>query len=528
MYAGMSALHWLVFGAQFGAVRRSALWLSLFVLLLGVPFLAQAQQAGEVEFVRGVAFAQTGAQLPRAMGKGLALREGDRLTTGEGATVIFKLQDGTRMTLRPNSEMVVQAFKYTETAVAEDNSMVLQLLRGGFRTVTGLIAKGSPESAKIQTATATIGIRGTDFDARLCGQDCKAESSKVNQQASPNAVTASAKLVVATGDIAALDLAGARRRLVVGGSVYVGERVETGAGAKAVLVFRDDSRLTLGASTRFVVENFVYDEKNPEDGRFFVSLLTGTMRALTGFVGKANTRNVNFNTATATIGIRGTGLDLDCGSTGSCSFFTWLGSITVTPTGQTALQVLQSGQGLFVSPTGIRPISAPTLENLTRPDTVPVNTKELFGAAKATPTPTAAAPADEKTAPKTDDKGDTQAKSDTPASGTATTGAAGTPATSTATTSTATTPAPAAAISPDEPGLFVTVRDGHVQVTSRNETIHLGRGETGFAASDGRTGRPASIPLFIQYDKVPLPSNTNAAVQSVIKQLSEKPSNQCR
>jgi hypothetical protein len=514
--------------AFLGAAQRSASWLSFFALLLGAPYLAWAQQAGEVEFVRGVAFAQTGAQLPRAMGKGLALKEGDRLTTGEGATVIFRLQDGTRMTLRPNSEMVVQAFKYTETAVAEDNSMVLQLLRGGFRTVTGLIAKGSPESAKVQTATANIGIRGTDFDARLCGQDCKAESSKVNQQASPNAVTASAKLVVATGDIAALDLAGARRRLVVGGSVYVGEQVETGAGAKAVLVFRDDSRLTLGASTRFVVENFVYDEKNPDDGRFFVSLLTGTMRALTGFVGKANNRNVNFTTATATIGIRGTGLDLDCGSTGSCSFFTWLGSIAVTPNGQTALQVLQSGQGLFVSVAGIRPITAPTLENLPRPDTVLVNTKELFGAAKATPAPTAVAPADGKKEAKTDDKSDTQAKSEVPAAGTTANGTASTPATGTTTSSAAAAPAPAPAISPDEPGLFVTVRDGHVEVTSRNETIHLGRGETGFAAADGRTGRPASIPLFIQYDKVPLPGNTNAAVQSVIKQLSEKPSNQCR
>ena len=504
-------------------LRRPILWLPLLAVLLALPHGAYAQQAGEVEFVRGVAFAQTGVQLPRAMGKGLALKEGDRLTTGEGATVIFKLQDGTRMTLRPNSEMVVQAFKYTETAVAEDNSMVLQLLRGGFRTVTGLIAKSSPDSAKVQTATATIGIRGTDFDARLCGQDCKAESSKVNQQASPNAVTASAKLVVATGDIAALDLAGARRRLVVGGSVYVGERVETGAGAKAVLVFRDDSRLTLGASTRFVVENFVYDEKNPEDGRFFVSLLTGTMRALTGYVGKANTRNVNFTTSTATIGIRGTGLDLDCGSTGSCSFFTWLGSIAVTPNGQTALQVLQSGQGLFVSATGIRPITAPTLENLPRPDTVPVNTKELFGAAKATPAPAAAAPADGKTDSKTDDKADTQAKSDAPAGGTPASSA-----TTSISSNTSASPPAAPAISPDEPGLFVTVRDGHVEVTSRNETIHLGRGETGFAAADGRTGRPASIPLFIQYDKVPLPGNTNAAVQGVIKQLSEKPSNQCR
>jgi hypothetical protein len=252
------------------------------------------------------------------------------------------------------------------------------------------------------------------------------------------------------------------------------------------------------------------------------------MRALTGFVGKANNRNVNFTTATATIGIRGTGLDLDCGSTGSCSFFTWLGSIAVTPNGQTALQVLQSGQGLFVSAAGIRPITAPTLENLPRPDTVPVNTKELFGAAKATPAPTAAAPADGKKEARTDDKSDTQAKSEVPAAGTTANGTAGTPATGTTTSSAAAAPAPAPVISPDEPGLFVTVRDGHVEVTSRNETIHLGRGETGFAAADGRTGRPASIPLFIQYDKVPLPGNTNAAVQSVIKQLSEKPSNQCR
>lgn len=467
------------------AAQWAALLL-LIALLLGTTSVARAQPAGEVEFVRGVAFAQTGVQLPRAMGKGLALKEGDRLTTGDGATAILKLADGTRMTLRPNSEMVVQVYKYAENASGEDNSMVLQLLRGGFRTITGLIAKGSPDAAKVQTSTATIGIRGTDFDARLCGQDCKAESSKIQGAASPNAILASAKLVVAQGDIFAVADGGARRRLVVGGSVYVGDRIETGANARAVLVFRDDSRLTVGPSSTFLMENFVYDEKNPEDGRFFVSLLTGTMRALTGFVGKANPKNVGFTTSTATIGIRGTGLDLDCGSTGSCSFFTWLGSITVTPTGQTALQVLQSGQGLFVSAAGIRPITAPTLENLPRPDTVPVNTKELFGAAKAAPAPAAGAD------------------------------------------NAAATPATAPSISDDEPGLFVTVRDGHVEVTSRNETIHLGRGETGFADADGRTGRPATIPLFIQFDRVPLPTNTNSAVQSIIKQLSEKPSNQCR
>src|SRR4051812_19984436 len=58
---------------------------------------AVAQVAGEVEFSRGVGFAQTAGQTPRTLGKGLELREGDRLTTSDGASAIVKLQDGTRM-----------------------------------------------------------------------------------------------------------------------------------------------------------------------------------------------------------------------------------------------------------------------------------------------------------------------------------------------------------------------------------------------------------------------------------------------
>jgi hypothetical protein len=98
----------------------------------------RAQSAGEVEFSRGAGVAQAPGKLPRTLGKGLALNEGDRLTTSEGSTAIVKLQDGTRMTLRPNSELILQNFKFKEDS--PDNSMVMQLLRGGFRAVTGLIS----------------------------------------------------------------------------------------------------------------------------------------------------------------------------------------------------------------------------------------------------------------------------------------------------------------------------------------------------------------------------------------------------
>lgn len=435
-------------------------------VLVGASLGATAQPVGEVEFSRGVGFAQSAGQVPRILGKGLPLNEGDRLTTAEDSSAIVKLQDGTRMTLRPGSEMLVQQYKFKEGS--SDNSMVMQLLRGGFRAITGLISKNAPNAAKIQTATATIGIRGTDFDARICAQDCKAESARVSEKPRPNAVSASAKLLSAQGEINALDGSGGKRRLVDGAGVYPGETVEMGAAAKGMLAFRDESRLTLGSNTRFRIDNFVFDEKNPSEGRFLVSLLRGSMRALTGLISKANNRNVGFTTATATIGIRGTGLDLDCGVAeiaDSCSFFTWLGSIEVTPTAALAAQTLGAGQGLLVSRTLTRPLTESTLENLPRPDAIPVNTQQLFSSG---------------------------------------------------------------GVSVDDEGLFVFVRDGHIALTTQLQTLHLGRGETGFAGDDGRTGRPGDTPLFIQFDKVPLPNSSNPMLHSVLAEMSNSSSNMCR
>ena len=346
------------------AANHGARWLAMLLagslLLLVLAQFAYAQStAGEVEFSRGVGFAQTPGQAPRTLGKGLALQQGDRLTTSEGASAIIKLTDGTRMTVRPNSELVLQQWQFQENAT--DNSMLMQLVRGGLRAVTGLISKNAPNAARIQTNTATIGIRGTDFDARVCsGNECGAESSRIADSARPNAVQASAKLTNVQGELYAVDGAGQRRRLVAGGSVYPGEVVETARGGQAVLAFRDDTRITLGSQSRFRIDNFVYDDKNAGEGRFLASILRGSVRALTGLIAKSNQRNVGFSTATATIGIRGTGFDVVC--TGACAgepgdpnagltLWTWLGAIDVGRNGQNALQVLQAGQGLFIPAT---------------------------------------------------------------------------------------------------------------------------------------------------------------------------------
>lgn len=414
--------------------------------------------------MRGVGFAQSPGEAPRTLGRGQGLKEGDRITTADGATAIVRLSDGTRMTVRPSSELVLQQVRYSEGAA--DNSLVLNMLRGGLRAITGLIAKGSPDAARLQTPTATVGIRGTDFDARLCsGNACSAESAPLPQVPRPNEVLASAKLVSVQGVLRATSAQGESRRLVAGGSVYPGELLETEAGTQAVLAFRDNSRLTLGSNTRFRVDQFVFDKANPAEGRFLVSLLRGSVRALTGLIGQANTRNVGFVTPTATIGIRGTGLDMDC-SDSACSLFAWLGSIEVTPQGQTALQVLLTGQGLLVDSSGVRPIDATPLLNLPRPDEVVVNLDQLFGS------------------------------SDVPDTA---------------------------------QGLFVFVRDGHLEVVQASGALlQLGRGEAGFAGGDGQVTRPALLPLFLEFDRIPLPNTPNPLLSLVFREAGIRPANVCR
>jgi hypothetical protein len=351
----------------------------------------------------------------------------------------------------------------------------MQLVRGGFRAVTGLINKTSPNAARVQTATATIGIRGTDFDARVCQGECGRESSAITEKARPNSFQASAKVVTMRGDVYAVDTPGQRRRITEGGALYPGDTIETMPGAMAVVAFRDDSRMTVGSNSKFRIDNFVYDDQNAGEGRFLASILRGSVRALTGLIAKANNRNMNFTTATATIGIRGTGVDIMC--TGVCAgdppipgqesgltVFTWLGSVAVTPAGTTALQVLQAGQGLFISAQGIRPITVVPPGDVPRPDTVDVPPK-LFT---------------------TTDIPDTTE------------------------------------------GLFVFVRDGHVVIATAKEVLQLGKGEAGFAGTTGETGHPNFIPKFMDFDKLPPPTSKNPLLQSVLADNGLKPQNQCK
>jgi hypothetical protein len=98
--------------------------------------------------------------------------------------------------------------------------------------------------------------------------------------------------------------AGKERTLREGDAVYVGERVRAPALAEAVLKTEDAGFLAIRPNTDFVAERYAAEDK-PTDN-FTVRLLTGSLRLVSGWLGRTNRAGSKVVTPTATIGIRGT------------------------------------------------------------------------------------------------------------------------------------------------------------------------------------------------------------------------------
>jgi hypothetical protein len=118
------------------------------------------------------------------LSKGSAVKQGDTITTQKGAYAQIKFSDGAVMTIKPGTEFVIKEHNFSKEEPEKDVS-TFSLLKGGLRTVSGLIGKrGNRDAYKLNTATATIGIRGTVFDVDDCSSaQCVKGKAKVGDNA---------------------------------------------------------------------------------------------------------------------------------------------------------------------------------------------------------------------------------------------------------------------------------------------------------------------------------------------------------
>lgn len=149
--------------ANYNPLSTVRLWLGLLCVIAFVPAAWAQPSAARVMVVNGSAKAVSAQGQERNLEKGGEVFAGDKIVTGESGLVQMRLNDGGYMSVRPSTEMVLDRFVYDDKNPANSNFLV-SLVRGGFRSITGLIGRTNPAAYQIRTTTATLGIRGTDHE----------------------------------------------------------------------------------------------------------------------------------------------------------------------------------------------------------------------------------------------------------------------------------------------------------------------------------------------------------------------------
>lgn len=129
------------------------------------PASAFAAEVARVQFAAGQASATTADGRVRTLARGADINEGDTVNTEQGR-VQLKFRDGALVSLQPRTAFRIDEYAFRGTADGSEKGF-FSLLRGGLRTITGVIGRSNNDSYRVRTQTATIGIRGTEYIAQV-------------------------------------------------------------------------------------------------------------------------------------------------------------------------------------------------------------------------------------------------------------------------------------------------------------------------------------------------------------------------
>ncbi len=99
-----------------------------------------------------------------------ALDSGDTLITSKNGQVMIVMLDENKITIRPSTVFFIIDYSYKNDS--KKDKSYYKLVKGGLRSVTGIMGDKNKKSFKLQTNIATMGIRGTDFDLAYCEENC--------------------------------------------------------------------------------------------------------------------------------------------------------------------------------------------------------------------------------------------------------------------------------------------------------------------------------------------------------------------
>lgn len=144
--------------------------LLLLMLLVTTP-AATAAEIGRVLLAGGNAVALRGSETIK-LTLNSVVHDRDVLRTGPASNLQVHFSDESLISLRENSELRVEEFRFSGKEDGAERAF-FRLVKGGLRTITGLIGRSNNKNYSMGSVTSTIGIRGTDYAATLCQGDCR-------------------------------------------------------------------------------------------------------------------------------------------------------------------------------------------------------------------------------------------------------------------------------------------------------------------------------------------------------------------
>lgn len=145
--------------------RMYAVLFGLAIAMLGqLAFAAPAVVAS----ITGTAQAIPGAGAPRSLRLGDEVNQAETIVTGPASSIVLRFEDDQVVALTSNSRLVVNTYVYDRKDASKSNVLV-SLVEGGMRAITGLIGKQRPSQVAYRAGNATIGIRGTDVTVGTVG-----------------------------------------------------------------------------------------------------------------------------------------------------------------------------------------------------------------------------------------------------------------------------------------------------------------------------------------------------------------------
>lgn len=272
--------------------------LGILLTLFSISIFAQPAVVGKISFAKGSNAAQQPNSAPRLLGKDAEVYQGDNIQTSDSSFVIVEFIDGSKVTIRPNSNFTIEQFDST------NKNAKLTVHEGGVRAATGEFAKNGKDNFQIKTPTATLkGEKDSDYTVRVCKDDCDKNDKK-----EPEKDTSVAKIVDIKGDAYAknrADKSAQERKLAMGSGLNPKDFLTTEADSYVVMVFRDGEKVTLQPKSELDIVKYDFQQAGKKDQMLF-KLAAGGMRALTGSIGKKDKSAYALDTPVATIGIRGT------------------------------------------------------------------------------------------------------------------------------------------------------------------------------------------------------------------------------